>query len=152
MKYCTKCGKELFDEAVMCTGCGSMVAPLPQEETKPAPVKTDKKSNIVSVFNFISVILIAFGVFHLFLALICARVDTDLHFSSDYSYYYLNSYFDPDYDLMASSFALGIIAAGFSLSSLIITSVKRLKLNYILTAIAELVIAALLVIATGPSL
>ena len=25
MKYCTKCGKELFDEAVICPGCGCMV-------------------------------------------------------------------------------------------------------------------------------
>lgn len=25
MKYCTKCGKELYDEAVICMGCGCMV-------------------------------------------------------------------------------------------------------------------------------
>ena len=25
MKYCTHCGKELFDEAVICTGCGCAV-------------------------------------------------------------------------------------------------------------------------------
>lgn len=24
MKFCSKCGKELFDEAVICTGCGCM--------------------------------------------------------------------------------------------------------------------------------
>jgi hypothetical protein len=152
MKYCTKCGKELYDEAIMCTGCGCMVAPLPkQEETKTAPANTNKGASLVSVFNFISVIIIALGVFHLFLALIGARVYTNLSFYNDYNYY-LHSSFDPDYDIIASSFALGIIAAGFSLTSLIITSVKRLKLNYILTAIAELVIAALLIIATGPSL
>lgn len=26
MKYCTKCGKELFDEAVLCPGCGCPIA------------------------------------------------------------------------------------------------------------------------------
>lgn len=26
MKYCTKCGKQLFDEAVLCPGCGCPVA------------------------------------------------------------------------------------------------------------------------------
>ena len=26
MKYCEKCGKELFDEAVLCMGCGCPVA------------------------------------------------------------------------------------------------------------------------------
>ena len=30
MKYCTKCGKELFDEAVICPGCG-----CPTEQTQP---------------------------------------------------------------------------------------------------------------------
>ena len=29
MKYCTKCGKELFDEAVYCPGCGCAVAAAP---------------------------------------------------------------------------------------------------------------------------
>ena len=27
MKYCTKCGKELLDEAVICPGCGCAVGP-----------------------------------------------------------------------------------------------------------------------------
>ncbi len=27
MKYCTHCGKELFDEAVVCVGCGCPVTP-----------------------------------------------------------------------------------------------------------------------------
>ena len=42
MKFCSKCGKELLDEAVVCTGCGCAVtnAPQPaqqvyQENTKP---------------------------------------------------------------------------------------------------------------------
>jgi uncharacterized membrane protein YvbJ len=30
MKFCTKCGKELMDEAVVCTGCGCAVANAPQ--------------------------------------------------------------------------------------------------------------------------
>ena len=28
MKYCSKCGKELLDEAVICPGCGCSVAPI----------------------------------------------------------------------------------------------------------------------------
>ncbi len=38
MKYCTKCGKELFDEAVICPGCGCSC------ETQVAPAEEDKKS------------------------------------------------------------------------------------------------------------
>lgn len=33
MKYCTKCGNELFDEAVMCPKCGCVAeAPKPSKE------------------------------------------------------------------------------------------------------------------------
>ena len=31
MKYCTKCGKELLDEAVICTGCGCATTDFPQK-------------------------------------------------------------------------------------------------------------------------
>ena len=39
MKYCTKCGKELRDEAVICPGCGCAVG-------EPANKKTEVKANI----------------------------------------------------------------------------------------------------------
>ena len=34
MKICPKCGNELFDDAVICTKCGSA-----QEKSKPQPTK-----------------------------------------------------------------------------------------------------------------
>lgn len=39
MKFCTHCGKELFDEAVICPGCGCTVNGVPA--TAAAPVVTD---------------------------------------------------------------------------------------------------------------
>ena len=41
MKYCSKCGKELVDEAVICTNCGCSVA---QTNATPAYVEEDKIS------------------------------------------------------------------------------------------------------------
>ena len=35
MKYCPKCGKELFDEAVICVGCGCPVKPQKFNQEKP---------------------------------------------------------------------------------------------------------------------
>lgn len=35
MKYCSKCGKELFDEAVYCPGCGCAAAPQKQAQDAP---------------------------------------------------------------------------------------------------------------------
>ena len=31
MKYCTKCGKEIHDEAIICPHCGCAVAPFPNQ-------------------------------------------------------------------------------------------------------------------------
>ena len=37
MKYCSQCGKELVDEAVVCPNCGCAVqAPVNQQEDKPS--------------------------------------------------------------------------------------------------------------------
>ena len=38
MKYCTKCGKELMDEAVRCVGCGCLTSTAPVHRPAPAPV------------------------------------------------------------------------------------------------------------------
>ena len=37
MKYCTKCGRQLFDEAVICPGCGCPAAPVPNAYSAPNP-------------------------------------------------------------------------------------------------------------------
>lgn len=36
MKYCSKCGKELFDEAVYCPGCGCPTAPAKRVQDAPS--------------------------------------------------------------------------------------------------------------------
>lgn len=45
MKYCTKCGKELFDEAVICPGCGcpTQLYQHQMDPLKPPPVPVQKK-------------------------------------------------------------------------------------------------------------
>ena len=47
MKYCSNCGKEIFDDAVICPMCGSM-----QEKTKQKPVK-DKMNIAWFVISFL---------------------------------------------------------------------------------------------------
>ena len=34
MKFCTKCGTQLVDEAIVCTGCGCAVATLPSQSAE----------------------------------------------------------------------------------------------------------------------
>lgn len=46
MKYCTKCGKEIMDDAVICTGCGCA------QEVAPAKVDTDSSSVGFTLLGF----------------------------------------------------------------------------------------------------
>lgn len=54
MKYCTKCGAEIADEAVICPSCGcAVVAPKSENST----LKT-----VIKVFMVLGTILMAFGI------------------------------------------------------------------------------------------
>ena len=45
MKYCSKCGHELHDDAVFCVGCGCAVAPIKQ----PANPNASPKSRLITL-------------------------------------------------------------------------------------------------------
>ncbi len=42
MKYCTKCGAELFDEAVVCIRCGNLVSGTAQGFTRPTATQANQ--------------------------------------------------------------------------------------------------------------
>lgn len=48
MKYCTHCGKEIMDEAVICVGCGCAVAGQPTMKTNNAFVDGNTLINTLS--------------------------------------------------------------------------------------------------------
>lgn len=54
MKFCTKCGNELIDEAVVCTKCGCATS------TNPIPNLNEKSelSTVAKVFMIISTVLL----------------------------------------------------------------------------------------------
>ncbi len=49
MKYCSKCGKELLDEAVVCPGCGCACG---QNNANNAPAVTDASSFGYALLGF----------------------------------------------------------------------------------------------------
>ncbi len=65
MKYCTHCGKELFDEAVMCPACGTMIAAPETPTEKPKERKpVDKKKVIrITIAAVAALLLVVGGVF-----------------------------------------------------------------------------------------
>ena len=59
MKYCSKCGNELLDEAVICPKCGCAAGPAPgQNSSAEKLLKANKRSKIITA-NILNVI--AFG-------------------------------------------------------------------------------------------
>ena len=57
MKYCSKCGKELFDEAIVCPGCGCPIEGASVEAPKTQSAETKKSLRTVAkVFMLISTI------------------------------------------------------------------------------------------------
>ncbi len=53
MKFCQKCGKELMDDAVICTGCGCSTAPTPVKttasNTKPITMNFAKAALVLGI-------------------------------------------------------------------------------------------------------
>lgn len=69
MKYCTRCGTQLVDEAVVCVNCGCAVDPLPvfvrnpSPMSAPAPVPASKPSELstaAKVFMVIGTVIMGF--------------------------------------------------------------------------------------------
>lgn len=82
MKYCTNCGKELFDEAVMCPGCGTMqeaqtaVVPTPNVQAQtppvaPKPKKPKKKLSAKQKSTFKKVIISIVAIVVILFAALC---------------------------------------------------------------------------------
>ena len=59
MKYCTKCGKELFDEAVICPGCGCSTAPIPASATTSTNNLLTKLSERIKINGIIWIVVAA---------------------------------------------------------------------------------------------
>lgn len=60
MKFCTKCGKELSDEAVICTGCGCPVETVAKAQVKEVSYDDCVKGAMTA--NIMSLVVIALGV------------------------------------------------------------------------------------------
>lgn len=54
--YCQVCGKEILDEAVICTNCGCMVNKIAKEQKSLEPVNTDNKSYTSIILGIIGIV------------------------------------------------------------------------------------------------
>lgn len=65
MKYCTHCGKEILDEAVICVGCGCAVESKAAQTTAPAPDTATLLNTLSQRINTNAIIWIAIGALQL---------------------------------------------------------------------------------------
>ena len=79
MKFCEKCGKELFDEAVFCPGCGCPCKSVSTPKLRAAPL-TEKK--IIWLIG-LAVSFIVFTV----IAVLCLSSDQFIRSCDKYNYY-----------------------------------------------------------------
>lgn len=56
MKFCTKCGKEIMDEAVVCVHCGCMVSDVNSDQTVYDANATAKKAQVSMILGIVGIV------------------------------------------------------------------------------------------------
>ncbi len=70
MKYCTYCGAEMLDEAVLCVKCGRMVENIPntQQHYYSQPSQSMDLSTVIKILLIVGMVLMAISTFGIALA------------------------------------------------------------------------------------
>ena len=150
MKFCTKCGKELHDEAVICTGCGCMVGgklgtpklknpkteKIKQPKIKEAKTKGDCSitMQILSFFSSITAFIAA-------LVIAVTFVDVRIYQTSTQR---CTTYYDEELCFVAISFAS--VSALLVFINLIFFFIKKPQIKELFSALKQLALASVLII------
>ena len=142
MKYCTHCGNELNDEAVICPKCGCAVygysQPKPKKD-KAIKENTydvgDKPSKALTINYFICNMFIALTALFIIMAIASPQLSIKSELTTRGSGYYTtyavnNSYrFQYDSAFGAVAIAFAVVSSIYQLVNLILTCVKRRPLD-----------------------
>ena len=130
MKFCTKCGAELVDEAVICTKCGRMVEPTLTEASKPNmhPIQNSlnadaKPYTLLTVFGFLFCLSSLFSLLSLLLGIGLGSVV----YSSYSKTTSIRLNFLPDDELIVLGFIFSILTVAFGIVCFIMTLVEKHK-------------------------
>lgn len=155
MKFCTKCGHELNDEAVVCVNCGCMVnavsntATVQQTAVPSAPLQ-NQKDTLPVIMNFVStiaaIISLFFSLYSVFESYFYVSIYKTSTYSSSYS---ASSYFHPDYYFCAVGFVFALITFIFGLVGLILSLVKKAGVKSLFSSIARMVFGLVFIILTA---
>lgn len=135
MKYCTKCGQELTDDAAVCTTCGaSQQAPekKKKKEKKPANVSYSFwLANLVNcVFYFLAICAFAFMMIALVFPYIYVYTG-----GYGYGYSYAYAHFYPTFVWSLVAFIISCVTLSFSFVSILTNSIcailRKVQSNYV---------------------
>ncbi len=156
MKFCSFCGKQLEDSAVVCDGCNNAVAPAPAPAPAPtpapvvtpaAPAPAKKNNNILMmIMNLGTDFSVIMSLFCAFTAIANAYIDVNVNIGTYSIYGY--GYFEPTGTGAIFSLLFALSANGLAIASLIITLIKRPGLEKILTISMKVFATLMLLIGT----
>ena len=160
MKFCTKCGTELLDEAVICTKCGCMVegakAPVVKAPRKRADglldVTEKKPSTLLIVFNFVFALLVVFALFFAIMAIGDGRVKSSLYDTNSSIYsvdYQVSSHFYPIDDFMIPAFLFSLLSFGTGVFCFVMTLVEKHRGERLFCGIFRFFVSVMLLILTA---
>ena len=134
MKYCEKCGAELFDDAVICTKCGRMTkATRAEKKVEPRLLVDKRPSTALAVFDFMFSLLVVMALFWMIESIAYGYV-------SSYGYFCL----EPELAFFGFISALPVLPIGFV--SFVMTLVGKHRGERLLSGIFKLAVGALLLI------
>ena len=144
MKFCTKCGKQLEDEAKICTGCGRMLPQMQQSvvREKVKKEKTNAGSNNQIIFNFVYSIVFTLSIFFDIIYATSGSVNFHYYRYSDSLYAYIS--YDVVFLVFGLLFAIGALI--FGILSSVCCIAKKEKIDVVMPAISRMVLPGLLCI------
>ncbi len=155
MRFCTKCGTQLLDEAVICTKCGCMVAGAPVTKPKVSRTPVSKQTNatdaglpskVLTVFNFVFWLVAIVTLFFIILSIGYGRVETNIY---TYNYgldNYAYSYFCASEEACLAALISAILTFGLSVPAFIGTLTEKLKGDCFFAGIIKLFISCILLL------
>ena len=140
MKYCSRCGHELVDEAIMCVGCGCMVEGVPQKKKeKKKGVAGDPlaKPKSLVITNFIFSVIAMAWIFFIVLSFLEGYAVVYADIAETYGVA-IDLYAPLFYPIWSSHllFVFSCILLIVGILSFVFTLVKKMfKLEYIFSAV-----------------
>lgn len=148
MKFCTKCGNELLDEAVVCMKCGCAVSNSAQGHTAisnhpkvSVDTSTAKRGKCLNVFNFVFDVSAILYMAMLWISVAYSYVWADIY-TTRYSGYNISVNLYLEYGCIIIAFILSIVMLGFGITCFSVTLANRHREEKLFAGIKRLIAGA----------